>query len=219
MSHMPARRNPPATQGGRSRIVAAILAFFVGGFGIHRVYLGQYWRALLFFVFSVTFIPSFFGIVDAIRYLAMGEEEFDRRYNPDLYHRRLADEAAYARLMNNGSVDAPNPHAGDIRSPRSAWKGGGSGAWSAYQPSSSIDRRHAFDPSTPPMRERSPRPAPATWEPEGSAFSAGIDAVRGRLVRAFDAHAEMQHLHEELLAGRITEHEYLARRERAMQRQ
>lgn len=220
MNHRNARRPTSDPQGGRSMTVAAILAVFVGGFGIHRVYLGQYWRALLYFVFSWTFIPTFFGIVDAIRYVAMGQEEFDRRFNPDVYHRRLADDAAYAQLMYTASLNEQAPPAPEIRSPRSSWKGGGAGAWRAYQAEapSTHAPAHAFDPSARAAARPQAPPPPATWETNVSPFASSMEAVRGRLERAFDPHAELLHLHEELLAGRLTEHDYLARRERVMRR-
>jgi TM2 domain-containing membrane protein YozV len=65
----------------RSRIVAALLALFIGGLGIHKFYLGKGGQGLLYLLFCWTFIPSFIAFVEFIMYMVMSDENFDRRYN------------------------------------------------------------------------------------------------------------------------------------------
>lgn len=64
----------------KSKLAAALLAFFAGGFGVHRFYLGQWGWGLLMLLTFWTFVPSVVALVDFIRYLVMSEGEFQRRY-------------------------------------------------------------------------------------------------------------------------------------------
>lgn len=65
---------------GRNRIIAAVLAFTLGGFGAHKFYLGQIGLGILYLVFFWTFIPAIVAFVEFIIYLAMSDEEFARKY-------------------------------------------------------------------------------------------------------------------------------------------
>jgi len=67
-------------QGSKSKILAAVLAVFLGNFGIHKFYLGQIGQGILYVVFSWTFIPALLELVDAARYLLMSKEKFHRVY-------------------------------------------------------------------------------------------------------------------------------------------
>ncbi|MCB0587351.1 MAG: NINE protein [Phaeodactylibacter sp.] len=74
----------------KEKNVAGILALFLGGFGIHRFYLGQTGLGvfyLLFFWFPVIWIVA---LVDAIVFFSMDQEVFDRKYN-QRYARRDTD--------------------------------------------------------------------------------------------------------------------------------
>lgn len=65
----------------KNKIVAALLAWFVGGFGIHWFYLGDKKKGILFLLFFWTFIPTFVGFVNCIQFLLMDEHQFNERYN------------------------------------------------------------------------------------------------------------------------------------------
>ncbi|MEA1568161.1 NINE protein, partial [Salmonella enterica] len=41
--------------GEKSRIAAALLAFFLGGFGVHKFYLGKIGQGFLYLIFCWTF--------------------------------------------------------------------------------------------------------------------------------------------------------------------
>lgn len=66
--------------GQKSRIVAAILAFFLGGFGIHKFYLGQIGWGIVYLLFCWTFIPSIVAFIEFIIYLCTSDEDFARKY-------------------------------------------------------------------------------------------------------------------------------------------
>lgn len=70
--------------GNKTRMNAAILAFFLGGFGAHKFYLGRTGFGVLYLVFFWTFIPSAIAFVEAILFLAMSDHDFDLRYNSAL---------------------------------------------------------------------------------------------------------------------------------------
>mgnify|MGYP002629516979 CR=1 FL=1 len=71
-----------ASEGARkSKFVAAILAFFVGGFGVHHFYLGNPGIGVLYLLFCWTLIPAVIAFVEFIVFLVMPERDFDARYN------------------------------------------------------------------------------------------------------------------------------------------
>lgn len=63
------------------RSIAVILAIFLGGLGIHRMYVGQFKTGIVYLLFVWTFIPSLLGLVDAIRYISMSESQFNKKYS------------------------------------------------------------------------------------------------------------------------------------------
>ena len=66
---------------GKSRNVAALLALFVGGFGIHKFYTGHVLLGVLYIVFCITLIPAEIAFVEAILYLSCkSDEEFMQKY-------------------------------------------------------------------------------------------------------------------------------------------
>ena len=69
----------------KNRLLAIILAFFAGTFGVHRFYLGQYGKGFLYLMFCWTFIPTLFSWIDIFRLVLMSDYEFDDRYNFDVY--------------------------------------------------------------------------------------------------------------------------------------
>ncbi|AZS50245.1 NINE protein [Entomomonas moraniae] len=73
------QHNP--TSKGKSRIAAALLAFFLGGFGIHKFYLGQVGLGFLYLIFCWTGIPAIVAFIEFIIYLCMSDETFDAKYN------------------------------------------------------------------------------------------------------------------------------------------
>lgn len=65
----------------KSKTTATVLCLFLGGFGVHRFYLGQAGLGLLYLVFFWTLIPGFIALIDFIVLLLMSEETFNQKYN------------------------------------------------------------------------------------------------------------------------------------------
>jgi len=78
----------------KSKKITAFLAFFFGMIGVHRFYLNQRFRGIIYFIASVftmmltveegvpfIIIPALVVLIDAILFTVMPKEEFDARYN------------------------------------------------------------------------------------------------------------------------------------------
>ena len=63
-----------------SKTTAALLALFLGGVGIHRFYLGQWWG--IFYLLMVwTLIPIFVALVEFVVFLACDQVKWDQKHN------------------------------------------------------------------------------------------------------------------------------------------
>ena len=65
----------------KDKLSAALLALFLGGLGVHRFYLNQPGRGILYLLFCWTFIPAFLGLIDFVGLLIMSEDTFNLKYN------------------------------------------------------------------------------------------------------------------------------------------
>lgn len=72
-------------RGERNKIVAALLAFFLGWFGVHRFYLGRNTSGIVMLVLTLTAVGGLVSIpwafIDFVRLLIMSEREFEWRYD------------------------------------------------------------------------------------------------------------------------------------------
>ncbi|MCL4520630.1 MAG: NINE protein [Firmicutes bacterium] len=66
----------------RNKLIAGLLGIFLGSFGVHKFYLGKTGIGILYVCLFWTGLPGFIGFIEGIFYLAMSEEDFNRRYNP-----------------------------------------------------------------------------------------------------------------------------------------
>lgn len=60
----------------KSKTTAALLALFLGGFGMHKFYLGKPFAGFIYLIFFWTFIPAIIGFFEAILLFAMSDEKF-----------------------------------------------------------------------------------------------------------------------------------------------
>ncbi len=64
----------------KSKTAAGVLAIFIGGFGIHRFYLGQWW-GIFYLLLCWTGIPGLISLVEGIVFLCSNAEKWDEKYN------------------------------------------------------------------------------------------------------------------------------------------
>lgn len=73
----------------KDKTLAGILALFFGWMGVHRFYLGQVGLGIVYlFLIPVAWL---LGIIDALAFFSMDQEEFDRKYNKEYFRRREED--------------------------------------------------------------------------------------------------------------------------------
>lgn len=65
---------------GKKKMTAALFAFFLGGFGAHKFYLGQTGKGLLYLLLFWTFIPALIALIEFIMLLTMDEDVFNQKY-------------------------------------------------------------------------------------------------------------------------------------------
>jgi TM2 domain-containing membrane protein YozV len=65
----------------KNKITAALLAFFCGGFGIHKFYLGETGAGVLYLLFCWTFIPGIVAFFEFVGLLLMSDQAFNGKYN------------------------------------------------------------------------------------------------------------------------------------------
>jgi TM2 domain-containing membrane protein YozV len=75
------RQKMPVGASSRNRTSAALFAFFLGGIGAHKFYLGQAGLGILYLLFCWTFIPAIVGLIEGVVYLSMSDASFAARYN------------------------------------------------------------------------------------------------------------------------------------------
>ena len=61
----------------KDKIAAGLLALFLGGFGVHRFYLNQGGRGLLYLIFCWFPLTWLIALIDAIILLTMDQAAFD----------------------------------------------------------------------------------------------------------------------------------------------
>ena len=74
------RQKDVAVAGSKSRIAAALLAFFLGGFGVHKFYLGRVGQGIVYLLFCWTLIPAVIAFIEFIIYLCTSDADFAKKY-------------------------------------------------------------------------------------------------------------------------------------------
>jgi len=65
----------------KNRSTAGILALFLGGLGVHKFYLGEGGKGILYLVFFWTYIPALIALVEAVILFTMTDGDFNAKYN------------------------------------------------------------------------------------------------------------------------------------------
>ncbi len=66
---------------GKSKMTAALLAIFLGSFGLHKFYLGQVTWGLLYLFLFWSSISMILGFIEGIYYLTMSDKDFEAKYS------------------------------------------------------------------------------------------------------------------------------------------
>lgn len=61
-------------------MTAALLAIFLGSFGLHKFYLGQVTWGLLYLFLFWSSISMILGLIEGIYYLTMSDKDFKAKY-------------------------------------------------------------------------------------------------------------------------------------------
>lgn len=63
----------------KEKATAGVLAFFLGGLGVHRFYLGQWW-GIFYLIFWGTLIPSIVSFIEAFVFWFTSNERWNQKY-------------------------------------------------------------------------------------------------------------------------------------------
>jgi TM2 domain-containing membrane protein YozV/Tfp pilus assembly major pilin PilA len=63
-----------------NKAVLLLLTFFLGGFGIHRFYLGNYVLGIFYLLFSLTGIPALIALIEFIVFVFTSSEKIEEDY-------------------------------------------------------------------------------------------------------------------------------------------
>jgi len=81
----------------KDKNVAGILALFLGGFGVHRFYLGQGGLGFFYLIFCWFPLMWVIGIIDAIVFFTTDKDTFDAKYNKQFIEVRRRRTTDYQR--------------------------------------------------------------------------------------------------------------------------
>ena len=73
--------NNMTKKSGKSKMTAALLAIFLGSFGLHKFYLGKVVWGLLYLFLFWSSISMILGFIDGIYYLTMSNKDFEAKYS------------------------------------------------------------------------------------------------------------------------------------------
>lgn len=64
----------------RNRVIAALLALFLGFLGVHKFYLKQPLQGVLYLLFCWTYIPLVLSLIEGVILLLSSDAKFEKRY-------------------------------------------------------------------------------------------------------------------------------------------
>lgn len=94
----------------RDKTIAALLAIFLGGIGIHKFYLGHTGRGIAYLLFCWTFIPAIIAFCSAIKLLCMNHDDFNVIYNTENVKQNVnevddVEQTTYHRLKKQMDIN------------------------------------------------------------------------------------------------------------------
>lgn len=97
----------------RNKTTAFILAWFLGGFGAHKFYLGENGMGLMYLFFCWTLIPSFLAFFEGLVYLTTNDAHFNAKYNNVAGYLPMHMQPQQHQIAQSVTVHVPN-QAGDV---------------------------------------------------------------------------------------------------------
>ncbi|WP_331353275.1 NINE protein [Cellvibrio sp. UBA7671] len=79
LAQCPYCRAPQVQLHRKEKATAGVLAFFLGGLGVHRFYLGQWW-GIFYLLFWGTLIPSIVSLIEAFVFWFTPNERWNQKY-------------------------------------------------------------------------------------------------------------------------------------------
>lgn len=79
LAQCPYCRAPQVQLHRKEKATAGVLAFFLGGLGVHRFYLGQWW-GIFYLIFWGTLIPSIISLIEAFVFWFTPNERWNQKY-------------------------------------------------------------------------------------------------------------------------------------------
>lgn len=84
----------------KSKTTAALLAFFLGGLGVHRFYLGQPILGVIYLLLCWTLIPALIGLIDFFVLLSYSDQRFDAKYNKSTNQQMSKDQKGHTKSIS-----------------------------------------------------------------------------------------------------------------------
>ena len=97
----------------KEKLITALLAFFLGSFGIHHFYLGNKGRGFLYLIFCWTFLPGFIAFIEGVLFITMETDEFDYKYNLGVDLEQPSKKRSYS-LKKRFKKEEVDSHQGKI---------------------------------------------------------------------------------------------------------
>lgn len=73
------------------RTTASILAFFLGGIGVHKFYQGKIGMGILYLLMFWTMIPMIIAFIEFIIYITMSDEKYELKYHSKIKFNQIED--------------------------------------------------------------------------------------------------------------------------------
>ena len=73
------QKKAPEDSSKKNRVTAALFAFFLGGLGAHRFYIGDKLGGFLYLLFFWTFIPALLALIEFIMIISTSDEKFEEK--------------------------------------------------------------------------------------------------------------------------------------------
>lgn len=64
----------------KNKLVAGLLALFLGSIGVHKFYLGQSGKGVMYLLFCWTYIPTILSFIEGLTILCSSDEKFQNKY-------------------------------------------------------------------------------------------------------------------------------------------